>query len=505
MFRVFVAILILRSSVGAMLEPKEPITKRLYFEVGNMDSIKNQFDKSYFNMGYNPIRETYDILGFSPDLNSINTILNMKGSSSDSWGISCANSQTTPSTTENCIFDKNKQNQDTYQNLAYQFYPAKSYAVITESGQRIEDSAKPFEFNLAVGLEPTFWKLNQNGVLGFSPSQSNKLWNYLFNLYQFKSNKFIFSLSFSVGDKNHQLEPSDKKSLSTGLLFLNGYDEDSVSSKGIYYSNQPENATSWTVEDTQIHLDKKQSSDSLSVRGIACLTNTQPELLALQLHEMNALTSKVCTQMCGASTCGSCLDYSKAPSLHISIAVEGNDVVEYIFPPSSYIYSKDGITKLSVACIEEWKSVGTDGCDKNSTIGLGKLFLAKTSVIFEVYKNLPGNVALKKIGFAEKFRIPRSTKAEKWLLTVFILICLLVLLAVFLLKLFSKPKLPVEPKIQEIIEDNEEKEANYFAIEDGDHGQDAHYISEVSEEGSPEYRTFHVPEEEDSQGNHLPY
>ena len=209
-------------------------------------------------------------------------------------------------------------------------------------------------------------------------------------------------------------------------------------------------------------------------------------------------------EMCQKENCGTFLDLNKAPTLHITFPVEGNDHVSYAFPPKTYVTVRDGKTALKIADIIKWRSIGSDGCRRESTIGLGKTFLSMTNVLFEVNKFVPSEKPVKRIGFSVKVKQPRATKSEKIVLFTFIsaiLLAIAIMAFVRIVEHLRNPPPPlsqIPPGVLQPYEDTDEQP--YFMPEefteegqcehaDEDHDNSTHFnqmFKEISKEENEE-------------------
>jgi hypothetical protein len=423
MSKIFLLCLWVAGSVSALEEMDKILKISLQYQVLQTPQRPggvSAFDKAAFYLGYNSDSQQPLGISFRPDLNYGGIIMNQFNQSSpQGWGVPCSS---TLNATINCNITYPVDKMDTYKANPYTYQRGSSFFLFNSQRFNVAKYT-PMSFNLAQNLTYDNWDLGKTGVAGLGPQSS--IWPYLFGLFAFKENKFVFNFNYQVGDQKDKWQAANPSAFSSDSnIALNGYDPDLVTEQGIYYTSQPSTpdfANSWTLSTVKVTVNGINL-----ISGPACLTNVEHAFFAgrKSYEDVNKI---ICNAFCGNSDCSNCKLNSQTNSLVFSITLQDNDVVNYNMSANDFLYLNGDQVKVSYDDLAKWE---TSGCTPGHSIGLGRLFFLKALIVFEVNKKSDD----RRIGLGQYQNIPRASETDKVILSSFILTCTLVLLGVALKK-----------------------------------------------------------------------
>ncbi len=428
---VIITLVLLAQPTSSLLELEESYAVQMPYSVFNNKGEITYFDRAVFYMTYDSKREEAIKAAFFPDISSSSIIMN-QDIESKTWGVSCSkpiDEKGTPDPSNNCIILSNPVAQTKYRTFTYDYLQAQSLFQFKSNDLKFVPG-NALNFNLGQILEFPKWGFGQTGVLALSPSQQNPIWNYLFKTYSFKGNKFVFSFSYKPGVFADRYNPGSTAAFGRSEIFLNGYNREKLGNKGLYYVEQDTDQFFWTLKEVKISTINPDGELSEVMSGKACLTNSFHDLMAAPLDKAMALRKSIAQSMCGKDDCESELKLYNAPDLAISIKLDDGDTVRYRISPETYIYSENESTQVSFGDIDQWRLAGA--CGEQHTLAFGRLFFLTAYIVFEVEKK--GNA---KIGLGEILRNARTSESEKAVLSVFIGICIFLLLATGVYKVWN--------------------------------------------------------------------
>ena len=429
----------------SLLELEESYAVQMPYSVFNNKGDVTYFDRAVFYLTYDSEREEAVKTAFFPDISS-STVITNQDIEAKTWGVACSkpiDEKGNPDPKNNCVIVSNPISQSKYRTFTYDFLQAQSLFQFKNNDLKFVQG-NTLNFNLGQTLEFPKWGLGQTGVLALSPSQQNPIWNYLFKTYSFKGNKFVFSFSYKPGVFADRYNPTSTAAFGRSEIYLNGYNREKLSNKGLYYVEQDTDQFFWTLKEVKISTVSPEGELSEVMSGKACLTNNYHDLMAASKDKSMSLRKYIAQAMCGKDDCGSDLKLYNAPDLAISIKLDDGDTVRYRISPDTYIYSENESTQVSFGDIDEWRLAGS--CGDQHTLAFGRLFFLTAYIVFEVEKK--GNA---KIGLGEILRNARTSESEKAVLSVFIGICIFLLFAAAVFKILahkrSKAFDPIESSV----------------------------------------------------------
>ena len=427
----FMVLALLAPPTSSLLELEESYAVQMPYSVFNNKGEITYFDRALFYLTYDSEREEAIKTGFFPDISSSSIITNQE-IEAKTWGVSCSkpiDEKGTPDPSNNCIILSNPISQTKYRTFTYEFFQAQSLFQFKNNDLKFVQG-NTLNFNLGQTLEFPKWGLGQTGVLALSPSQQNPIWNYLFKTYSFKGNKFVFSFSYKPGVFADRYNPGSTAAFGRSEIFLNGYNREKLSNKGLYYVEQDTDQFFWTLKEVKISKISPDGELTEVMAGKACLTNNFHDLMAAPQDKVLEFRKSIAQAMCGKDDCGAELKLYNAPDLAVSIKLDDGDIVRYRISPETYIYSENESTQVSFGDIDQWRLAGS--CGDQHSLAFGRLFFLTAYMVFEVEKK--GNA---KIGLGEILRNARTSESEKAVLSVFIGICIFLLLATAVYKIWA--------------------------------------------------------------------
>ena len=340
---------------------------------------------------------------FIPDLSFNHFLVGQK--SSTGWGVDCE-------------IDTSCQIEDTpfsqyYYNSKQLFVQKASVFLTLDDSTKLTDEEKPqslVQFKLAIAGNS--WMYSTWSVAGCSPK--SHFLAYLRSLFQQKS-----SLIFVYHDKNKHKKYAVKDFKLN--VYLNPFFEPTDLKTTIPISADQEN---WNfIASVEFLSDRFKIS-----KGFVCLNSFAEELIQVidPIGQCDALKRVVCSISDPAKCTRSIADFSKAPQLKFKI-----DNLEIVFESQDYLYLDGDKLNCSFGDLSDLKSLGV--CSSDSEIAVGKAFLYKQPVVFNV--DFDGKTSLL---FLENFKEPDEEKSPiHW---VFFLIACLIVLAFICLAVFYKSK-----------------------------------------------------------------
>lgn len=423
MSKIFILCVLLAGSVTALEEMDKILKINLNYQVLQSPLVPggfSAFDKAPFYLGYNSDAQQPLSGFFRPDLNYGGIIMNqVNQTSSQGWGVPCSN---TMNATMNCNITYPVDKAAFYQTNQYTYQLGSSYFLF--NSQRFTVAKyPPMTFNLAQNLTYDNWELGKTGVAGLGPQST--IWPYLFGLFAFKENKFVFNFNYQVGDQKDKWQAANPSAFSDDSnIVLNGYDPELVTEQGVYYTSQPTTpdfANSWTLSTVKVTVNGRDL-----ISGPACLTNVEHSFFAGR-KSYSDVNKIICNSFCGNDDCSNCKWNTPTNSLVFSITLQDNDVVNYHMSANDFLYLNGDQVMISYDTVSKWE---TSGCTAGHSIGLGRLFFLKALIVFEVNKKSDD----RRVGLGQYQIPPRASEADKIILSSFILICTLVLLVAALKK-----------------------------------------------------------------------
>jgi hypothetical protein len=389
-------------------------------------TVNTYFDHVSFYMGYDSNKDKSREVSFFPDLNSQTTIMNEL----PSWGISCPNASTfdNPDTSSHCVVISNATGSSAYKQRSYSSRPAQTIFLFKDTELQQTSFQSSLLFRLGQDLNTPNWTLESTGVLGLSPSDNNPIWNYLFKMYAFKSNRFSFAFKYLSGDPKDKFKEMSPLSIEGSKMLVSDSSLDMPGATTFYPIQKTlNNEAVWYLPEVSVSFLLSDGSELPLINGVkACLTNNFHSLIAGTPDIGAKMIETVAIEMCKKVDCGADVNYGSAPKLSISINLFDGDTVKYILAPEDYIIPHLSSTNVSFSNITDWQPVT---CPQDYKLAFGKLFFETSYMVFEVYKN--GD---KKIKLSEYIKIPKATSSEKAVMLFFISVCIFIILSITVYK-----------------------------------------------------------------------
>lgn len=396
------------------------------YRIDENTTVNSYYDHVNFFMSYDTNKDKSRELSFFPDLNSQTTIVNEL----PNWGIPCPNTSIPEALdpSSSCTLESNTTSTFQYRQQDYHYKPAQTYFLLWDSKIDTPPIKNSLSFKLGQELNTPNWTLDNTGVLGLSPSDSNPIWNYLFKAYTFKSNRFSFSLKYMVGDPKEKFREMSSQALDGSKLLISDSSLDMPGGTTFYPIQKTlNNEPVWHLPEVTVSLLLSDGTEYPILNGKkACLTNNYHSMLAASPDIGVKFIKKVAQEMCKRDDCGSEMNLHAAPKLSISINLFDGDSAKYIISPEDYILPHKSHTNVSFSNITDWQPMT---CPQDYELAFGKLFFQTSYIVFEVYKN--GD---KKIKLSEHIKIPKATSPEKAAMLLFILFCVFIMTSVAVYK-----------------------------------------------------------------------
>lgn len=402
LFLQMVALLV-NCSLAMCSSLPSPLIIEMRYETKRDSNGDLPIDKALLSIGYDA-QDTHSPVGqanFFPLLSAPFTLSNLRlpQSPQPQWGFFCETKKWNP---KYCCNYTDKIEQTSLYGKSYSTFKAKSFIQL-EPNPVSKIEGRELSLNLGDDLNAQNYFFGETSILGLSPNYNNPLWNYLFGLYSFKSNNLVFQLDYQDQKENNY------------KLYLNGYNGQKLVDNNMYYITQDKQTFDWTFPMVQVSLvDQFSKNENRVTTGVACVTNSYNELLALSYANREKLNRLVSQKICGENSCrmteGS---IQSGPDLFISISLSDGDIVKYRLRPEDYLHDDSGYIKVYAGDLDTWK---TNTCsDPLYHIALGRKFLSLSFVVFEIQKT-----GTKRIGVGEYVLPVRSTPLQRLILTIFI-------------------------------------------------------------------------------------
>lgn len=388
------------------------------------------FEKATFGVNWDSKTNETVKVSLRPDMTVDILMVGVRTNNLNTWGVSCA-PEPLVSTTTNCQFDASDNFPGTYEGHPAPVYLGESYFVVENHVNTTRNKA---EFYFLGGKDPKInaqWPLKTTGVIGLGPQNGEQTFaKYMSNQYSFKDQKAPFTFNFDYyldnPDSLHNL--TNNNTWQYSRLHIGGYDKnrlDDSKTQAVINQTEIESVGNWVINKASISFNSKSLKQEIPL----CISNTAETFFSTS--NIGELKNELSKNACGEYICKT--DPKDLGDLSITFVDDNKNHFSVNFRASDVGFLNDqGFLDWSVGSMANWK--GGDACENIKGIGIGRAFLARNFINFEIDTDKEESKMV--IGQLNPF-VPISF-AERLVLAIFGWIMLVTVLAYLVYRLKNK-------------------------------------------------------------------